>query len=274
MEVLLRLARRLKKVRRTSPTMDDYKAVAKEYGRPNGSLRSWVSRYPEEWDKALEAVGMSRPVATAATADRSMEQEDAGEGGAVQLEARAESLVGSRSNEVPPAYEVTVERDPRVTQAQLRAICMDLDGWSRQAIANELGLSRNAVSEWFNHNPAVRAVRAELEEEIHGMIVRGHLAVAAKGAHLRVRLLERIGTTLDEKTNLDPKELGHLSRATTLLVESAEDRAGFPKTSISKHLVGAIDEHGDLDEMSPEELEAEERRLSAIEAEFSAASDA
>lgn len=265
-EAFVRLAKRLKRAGRDSATRDDYKTVGAEFGVAPGTLASWCTRYPEPWGKAQVAAGL---IANDGSSGQDPGQDDGIAKRAVREKPSerppiANDADGDEGGLLPAFMVVEGHQDPRVTPQQMRAIALDLGGsMTRQAIAAEVGVTPSTVSDWFNHNPAVQAVRDELQLEMVNRIRSAQLVVLHEGMAAQVDLARNIRRAARQRH--DPEDLGRLARAAVAMTADAADRAGFPKTAISQHVVGSSDPHADLDQMTMEELAEEERRLEAME---------
>lgn len=276
-EAFVRLAKRLKRAGRDSAVRDDYKTVGAEFGVAPGTLASWCTRYPEPWGKAQVAAGL---IANDGSSGQDPGQDDEIAKRAIREKPPtrppiANDAGGDEGGLLPAFMVVEGHQDPRVTPQQMRAIALDLGGsMTRQAIAAEVGVTPSTVSDWFNHNPAVQAVRDELQLEMVNRIRSAQLVVLHEGMAAQVDLARQVRLSA-RKGKWDPElqafvphdseDLGRLARAAVAMTADAADRAGFPKTAISQHVVGSSDPHADLDQMTMEELAEEERRLEAME---------
>lgn len=274
--VLVRLARRIKRAGRDVPNREDRRVAGKDAGVSHGTVASWMSRYPDEWARAREAAGLQTDGGDDAKVGSIG---GGGVGGAAGVDAADlegavddDPFANAAVDDLAPEFEIVVDSDPRVSQQQMRAIVLDLHGWgTRGAIAAEVGVCSQTVGRWLNHDPACRAVRAELERELAAQVRRSYLTILGETTQAQVQLARQVRKAARGRLQIvdgklqrvawDPDDLGKLARAATTLGADAADRAGFPKTAIQQHLVAGFDPDADLDEMSPDELEAEARRL-------------
>lgn len=276
-EAFVRLARRLKKTGRDQAIGDDYKTVGKEFGVAAGTLASWCTRYPEPWAKALASVGL---IANGGSSGQDAEQVDEIAKKAVRQSPPKAGPIANGPAEnadglLPTFAVVEGHQDPRVSPQQMRAIALELGGtMSRQSIADAVGVTPSTVSNWFNHDLAVRAVRDELQQEMVSRIRSAQLVVLHEGMAAQVDLARQVRQSarkgkwdadIQKFVPHDAEDLGRLARAAVAMTSDAADRAGFPKTAISQHVMGSSDPHADLDEKTLDELAEEERRLEAME---------
>lgn len=278
MKALLRLAKRLRRAGRTTATAEDRKVVGGEVDVSPGTIACWMSRYPDEWVKAQEAAGLQTvPAFANGRSSRHGAGERAKNATPADLETASERRPFANADDLAPEFEIADNhQDPRVSQQQMRAIILDLNGGMlRQEIAAAVGAHPATVSAWFNHDPAVQAVRRELELEIVQRVQGAYLAILSETTRAQVLLAREVrmsarGLIVDEETGKraawDPENLGRLARAATIIGADAADRAGFPKTTVQQHQLREPDADADLDGMTLEELEAEAKRLAAAEA--------
>lgn len=280
---LVKLARRLKRAGRGTATKEDRQAIGRKAGVSQGTIACWMSRYPDEWGKACEAAGLQTQGASSAKPGSSgvdgVEDERGVDASDIAEAAEADPFANVEIDDLAPEFEIVVDSDPRVSQQQMRAIVLDLHGWgTREQIADEVGVGTSTLRRWLNQDPACRAVRTELERELAAQVRRSYLTILGETTQAQVELARQVrraapGRLVKRDGKLvrlawDPEDLGRLARAATTLGADAADRAGFPKTAIQQHLVGGFDPDGDLDDMTPEELEAELQRLDQLEADL------
>ena len=232
MAAFVRLAKRLKKAKRESPTMEDYRVVSGEHGVSNGTLRSWMSRWPEEWARAVALVGGEEVVATRST----------------DLRLVVES--GEKEGEVIP-FGLT----PQQAQACRLRTC---EGLTQIAISRVVGVTDNTICLW-EKLPAWVAYRDELSKEMHLSTLAAHKAAATMGARLRIQVMGEIAKILDAERQpgelLSPATIKDIGNTLDRLTASSEDRAGYPKTERIEHSHREADP---LEALPDDALEAEE----------------
>jgi hypothetical protein len=238
-----------------------------------------MSRYPEEWGKALEAAGLQTGEGIAkakASGQESGESKRKSAPADLERAAAASSFANgdTYADDLAPEFEIADSyQDARVTQQQMRAIVLSIHGGlTQQQIAEEVGAGYSTVRQWLTRDPAVQAVRRELELEVVQRVQGAYLSILSETTRAQVLLAREVRKaargTVDpdtgERLGWDPENLGRLARAATTIGADAADRAGFPKTSIQQHQLREADPDADLDGMSLDELEAEAQRLSRL----------
>lgn len=128
-----------------------------------------------------------------------------------------------------------------------------LDGEILEKVAAEVGVARDTIWRW-QQLPAWVAYVESLRAEMHDATIATHKAVVTKGGRLRARLLDEVariietqsegavrvvkttdGTEVEIAGGLGVDEIGKLAAAVDRLTTSAEDRAGYPKTTAVEH---------------------------------------
>ncbi|MBP3983759.1 helix-turn-helix domain-containing protein [Pseudoxanthomonas helianthi] len=73
-----------------------------------------------------------------------------------------------------PEHKASGKKPAKLKPIQLKALDFILSGLTLTEVSEKLGVSRQTVSEWKNHNPAFRAkleeLQAEAEEEMRNLL--------------------------------------------------------------------------------------------------------
>lgn len=217
MEGFVRLAKRTRGGKRHEPNTTDRATVAKELGISVGTLRSWLSRFPEEWKQARVMAGLDAPVAVVAT-----------------VETDGSASTGSADLGRHP---------PGLTLQQAEACrCRVLHSMTLRETGAQVNAHPDTVCAWQNA-PAWQVYADSLAQQRHRATLEAHQQTAARGGQIRLRLLAQAEAWLDgiEKLAQEAQKLGApflvdtdaLARVAGLLdrlTTSAEDRAGYPRT--------------------------------------------
>lgn len=215
-EAFVRLAKRLKRAGRDAPTRADRKQIASEFDVSEGTIRSWMCREPDAWQRAGELAGLfpeSEPsVATSGSSGQA--------GGGSAVVAGPSAAAGLTPQQAEACRLRTLGNK---TQAETAAV---------------VKVHADTVGVWERTLPAWAAYRTELDEARHRAVIENHQAVIGRGGGLRLRLLTLVERYLDALESLadegksDALQSDDLKRCADLidrLTASAEDRGGYPR---------------------------------------------